>query len=116
MVPDSDSSDSEPSQSATSSGTRGDNDASSAILGDLQERDAYDLVYHATRAALWDVLGTATLILFYLVVVGIALSVAVGGIGPFVGGSGSVTALAVGLVALAVALVAGVRVYRLVTE
>lgn len=76
----------------------------------------YDLVYRATRDALWDVLGTATLILFHLALAAIAVSIAFGGIGPFVRGSASLTALAIGLVALGVGLFAAFRAYRLVTE
>jgi hypothetical protein len=116
MVPDSDVPDSERSHSAAVGGGRTDSDASSTALDDLQDRDAYDLVYRATRDALWDVLGTATLILFYLALVAIGLSAAVGGIGPFVRGSAGAGAAVLGTVGAAVALVAGVRVYRLVTE
>ena len=116
MVPDSDTPDSDSQGSAAIGDGRGDSDASPAPLDDLQDSDAYDLVYRATRDALWDVLGTATLILFYLALAAVALSVAVGGIGPFVRGSGSMTALAVGAVAFVVGVVAAVRVYRLVTE
>ena len=115
MVPDSDAPDSDPSHPAAADGARVDNDASPAAFDNLQDRDAYDLVYRATRDVLWDVLGTATLILFYLALAAIGLSIAVGGIGPFLRGSGSVTALAVGGLALAVAVFAAVRVYRLVT-
>jgi hypothetical protein len=78
--------------------------------------DTYDLVYRAAREAIWDVLGTATLILFYLALAAIGLSIAVGGIGPFLRGSASYTALAVGVLALVVGAFAVVRVYRLVTE
>ena len=80
------------------------------------DADAYDVVYRATRDAIRDVLGTATLILFSLALAAIALSIAVGGIGPFLRGSGSVTALTVGVLALVVGGFAVVRVYRLVTE
>ena len=76
----------------------------------------YDLVYRAVREAIWDVLGTATLLLFYLLLAALALSVAVGGLGPFLRGSGSPTALGIGLVAAAVGLLAAVRAYRLATE
>ncbi|MGQ4556406.1 hypothetical protein [Halobellus sp. GM3] len=76
----------------------------------------YDLIYRATREAIWDVLGTATLILFYLALTAICLSVAVGGIGPFLRGSASYVALAVGLIALVAGVFALFRVYRLVTE
>ncbi|MFA1609568.1 hypothetical protein [Halobellus rubicundus] len=85
-------------------------------LADLDADDAYALVYRATRDAVWDVVGTATLILFYLALAAIALSIAVGGIGPFLRGSASLTALALGLVALGVGLFAAFRAYRLVTE
>ena len=78
--------------------------------------DTYDLVYRAAREAIWDVLGTATLILFYLALAAIGLSIAVGGIGPFLRGSASYTALALGVLALVVGVFAVVRVYRLVTE
>ena len=80
------------------------------------DADAYDVVCRATRDAIRDVLGTATLILFYLALAAVGLSIAIGGIGPFVRGSGSVTALAVGVLALVAGVVAAVRVYRLVTE
>jgi hypothetical protein len=75
--------------------------------------DYYELTYRATRAALWDVLGTATFALF-LAVVGLlgfyalvvnALVLADGG-----GNSGHVAVLILGALALAVA--AG-RLYRL---
>ena len=101
MVPDADAPDDAPDRHETAGRPDG---------------DTYDLVYHATRDALWDVLGTATLILFYVAVAGIGLSIAVGAVGPFVRGSGSVTALAVGVVALVAGVFAAVRVYRLVTE
>ncbi|WP_435183855.1 hypothetical protein [Halobellus sp. EA9] len=91
-------------------------DSSAETLADLDADDAYALVYRATRDAVWDVVGTATLILFYLALAAIALSIAVGGIGPFLRGSASLTALAIGLVALGVGLVAAFRAYRLVTE
>jgi hypothetical protein len=116
MVPDSDVPESDPSDATATGDARTDIDASPAPLDDLQDSDAYDLVYRATRDALWDVLGTATLILFYIALGGIGLSIAVGGIGPFLRGSATVSALAVGLAGLAVAVFAAVRVYRLVTE
>jgi len=78
--------------------------------------DTYDLVYRATRDAIWDVLGTATLILFFLVLAAICLSIAIGGIGPFLRGRSAAPALAVGVVALAVGIFAAYRVYALVTE
>jgi len=80
------------------------------------EDATYDLVYRATRDALWDVLGTATLIVFYIVLAAIALSIAVGGLGRILGGSASYTTLGVGALALVVGAVAAVRVYQLVTE
>jgi hypothetical protein len=87
---------------------------------DVDERlasdDAYDLVYRATRDALWDVLGTATLILFHFALAAIGLSIAVGGIGPFLRGEAAIPALVVGVVALAIGLFAAYRVYALVTE
>ena len=116
MAPERDGPDTEPAPSATDADVRADSDASPAALDDLRDRDSYDLVYRATRDALWDVLGTATLILFYLALVGVGLSVAIGGIGPFVRGTTTVTGLVVGLVGLEVGGAAGVRVYRLVTE
>ena len=116
MVPDSDEPESDPSGTTATGDARIHTDGSSVPLGGLQGADAYDLVYRATRDALWDVLGTATLILFYLALAAIGLSIAVGGIGPFLRGSGSVTALAVGGLALVAAVFAAVRVYRLVTE
>ncbi|WP_256288661.1 hypothetical protein [Halobellus inordinatus] len=76
----------------------------------------YELVYRATRDAIWDVLGTATLILFYLALAAISLSIAFAGLGPYLRGSASYTALAVGLVALGVGFFAVYRVFRLVTE
>ena len=78
--------------------------------------DTYDLVYRATRDAIWDVLGTATLILFFLVLAAICLSIAIGGIGPFLRGRSAAPALVVGVVALAVGIFAAYRVYALVTE
>ena len=110
MVSDAaDSSDRPPTESRS-----GDDDTERAA-GHVEDA-TYDLVYRATRDALWDVLGTATLMLFYLALAAIGLSIAVGGIGPFLRGSGSVTALAVGVLALVVGAFAAVRVYRLVTE
>ena len=111
MVP---ATDDEPNRTAT-----GDPPSDGRVRGVADGRsdaDTYDLVYRATRDALWDVLGTATLILFYLALAAIGLSIAVGGIGPFLRGSGSVTALAVGGLALVAGVFAAVRVYRLVTE
>ena len=116
MVPD-DTPNSDVSESATVGGAQSEAGASPAAAVDgLSDDDAYDLVYRATRDALWDVFGTATLILFYLALAGLGLSVVVGGIGPFVRGSGSFTALAVGLAGLVAGVFAAVRVYRLVTE
>jgi len=83
---------------------------------DTPNSETYDLVYRATRDALWDVLGTATLIIFHLALVAIGISAAVGGIAPFVRGSAGNGAAILGVMGLAVALFAGVRVYRLVTE
>jgi hypothetical protein len=85
-------------------------------FGDGVDDATYDLVYRATRDAIWDVVGTATLILFYLALAAIGLSVAVGGLGPFVRGSAAPAALVVGAVGLAVGLLAALRTYRLVTE
>jgi hypothetical protein len=117
MVPHTDSSDDDSARSAVVGGADADGEASRAAAPDSGQDDAtYDLVYRATRDALWDVLGTATLILFYIALAAISLSIAVGGIDPFLRGSGSVTALAVGALALVVGAVAAVRVYRLVTE
>ena len=116
MVPDPDASDDGPSRTARSDAPPDARAPGGDAVAGHADADAYDLVYRATRDALWDVLGTATLILFYLALAAIGLSIAVGGIGPFLRGSGSVTALAVGGLALAVAVFAAVRVYRLVTE
>ena len=118
MVPDIDPPDEEAAERTTTGERTVDEEGRSrtAAVDGLQGTDTYDLVYRATRDALWDVLGTATLILFYIAVAGIGLSVAVGGIGAFVRGSGSVTALAVGLAGLVAGVFAVVRVYRLVTE
>ncbi|WP_049986711.1 hypothetical protein [Halobellus rufus] len=84
--------------------------------GNAVDDATYDLMYRAAREAIWDVLGTATLVLFHLALAAIALSIAVGGIGPFLRGSASYAALGVGVVALAVGVFAALRVYRLVTE
>ena len=83
--------------------------------GDVDDA-TYDLVYRATREAIWDVVGAATLILFYLALAAISLSIAVGGIGPFLRDSTSSVALVVGVAALVVGVFALFRVYRLVTE
>ena len=115
MVPDANPPD-EPSDRAAGGGPAGVDTPRERRPADAPNDDAYDLVYRATRDALWDVLGTATLILFYLALAGLGLSVAVGGIGPFVRGSGSVTGLAVGVLALVAGVFAAVRVYQLVTE
>ena len=111
MVPDTDD-----GADRTATGDHPSDDRVRGVAAGRTDADTYDLVYRATRDALWDVLGTATLILFYIAVAGIGLSVAVGGIGAFVRGSGSVTALAVGLAGLVAGVFAVVRVYRLVTE
>jgi hypothetical protein len=80
------------------------------------DETTYDVVYRATRDAMWDVVGTATLILFYLALAAIGLSLAYAGLGPFLAGSASYAAAGVGLVALAVGLFAAYRVYALTTE
>jgi len=117
MVPHTDTPDDDSARSAVVGDARADGDTSRAPTPDTRQDDAtYDLVYRATRDALWDVLGTATLILFYLALAAIGLSIAVGGIAPFLRGSGSVTALAVGALAFVVGTVSLVRVYQLVTE
>jgi hypothetical protein len=86
--------------------------------GPAPNRDnaTYDLVYRATRDAIWDVLGTATLLLCYLALAAVCASIAVAGIGRSLRGSVSYPGLAGGLVALVVGCVAAVRVYRLATE
>ena len=116
MVPDPDASDDGPSRTARGDVPPDARTPGGGVVTGHADADAYDVVYRATRDAIWDVLGTATLILFYLALVAVGLSVAIGGIGPFVRGSGSVTALAVGVLALVAGVVAAVRVYRLVTE
>ncbi|WP_144904969.1 hypothetical protein [Halobellus captivus] len=90
--------------------------SSGANPSDLTDDERYDLLYRATREAIWDVVGTATLILFYVALSAISLSIALGGLGPFLRGSASYVALVIGVVALAVGVFALVRVYRLVTE
>ncbi|MDS0295865.1 hypothetical protein [Halogeometricum luteum] len=83
-----------------------------STAADPRDDPTYDVVYRATRDAMWDVVGTATLVLFYLALTGIGLSVAWTGlrfgIGP--------TAVAIGLVGLAVCLFSVYRVYVLATE
>ena len=117
MVPHTDTPDDGSPTSAAASDARADGDTSrAATLDNRQDADTYDIVYRATRDALWDVLGTATLLLFHLALAAIALSMAAGGIGPFLRGSGSVTALVVGVLALVVGAFAAVRAYQLVTE
>ena len=77
--------------------------------------DYYELTYRATRAALWDVFGTATFVLFlvavglfgFLALVGNALTLARGG------NAGHVLFLAVGAVAFGYA---AVRLYGLTRE
>jgi hypothetical protein len=116
MVPDSDASEDGPSRTARSDAPPDARTPDGGVAAGDVDADAYDVVYRATRDAIWDVVGTATLILFYLALAAVGLSIAIGGIGPFVRGSGSVTALAVGVLALVAGVFAGVRVYRLVTE
>lgn len=76
----------------------------------------YDVVYRATRDAIWDVVGTATLMLFYLALAGITLSIAFAGISQFLAGSASMTLGIVGAGALSVGLFAAYRIYALATE
>ncbi|WP_311170396.1 hypothetical protein [Halobellus ordinarius] len=76
----------------------------------------YDLIYRATRDAIWDVVGTATLILFYLALSAIGLSIAVGGVGQSLRGPAPSGALVVGAAGLGIGLFAALRTYRLVTE
>ena len=116
MVSDPDASDDGPSRTAKSDAPPDALAHGGDAVAGHADADAYDVVYRATRDAIWDVVGTATLILFYLALAAVGLSIAIGGIGPFVRGSGSVTALAVGVLALVAGVFAGVRVYRLVTE
>ncbi len=117
MVPDSDGPDDDAARSTAVGDARADGNTSHTVTpDDRQDADTYDLVYRATRDALWDVLGTATLILFYLALAAIGLSIAVGGIGPFLRGSTSYTAVAVGVLALVVGVASLLRVYQLVTE
>jgi hypothetical protein len=81
--------------------------------GPAPEADpTYDVVYRATRDAMWDVVGTATLILFYLALAAIGFSVAASGL---LGGVGLET-LGIGAVGLLVGLFSAYRVYVLVTE
>ncbi|SFF79438.1 hypothetical protein SAMN04488063_0313 [Halopelagius inordinatus] len=93
-----------------------DSDSSGADSPDDPSDATYDVVYRATRDAIWDVVGTATLILFYLALAGIALSIAVAGISQFLSGSGSMTLGVVGVGALSVGLFAAYRIYALATE
>ena len=81
--------------------------------GPTPEADpTYDVVYRATRDAMWDVVGTATLILFYLALAAIGFSVAASGL---LGGIGPAT-IGLGAVGLLVGLFSAYRVYVLVTE
>ncbi|ELZ31010.1 hypothetical protein C474_11126 [Halogeometricum pallidum JCM 14848] len=79
---------------------------------DSRDDATYDVVYRATRDAMWDVVGTAVLVLFYVALGFVGLSVAWTGLGfgvnPF--------ALGIGLIGLLVGLVAASRVYVLATE
>ena len=113
MVSDSDAPAATPSTgrdaSADGSSTESESDSDATASRD---DPTYDVVYRATRDAMWDVVGTATLILFYLALTGIGLSVAWTGVGFGVGP----TAVAVGLVGLAVCLFSAYRVYALATE
>ena len=78
--------------------------------------DYYELTYRATRAALWDVFGTATFVLFlvavglfgFLALVGNALTLAAGE-----GNADHAFVLAVGALALGYA---AVRLYGLARE
>jgi len=115
MVPDTDAPDDPPERAATDDAPSG-GDPGRSTPADRPDDGTYDLVYRAARDAVWDVLGTATLILFYLALAALGVSLAVGGIGPFLRGSGSVTGLAVGVAALVAGVFSVVRVYQLVTE
>lgn len=79
-----------------------------------EERRQYDVVYHATKNAIWDVLGTAVYLLFLVFALGITLlgfvfpaigELASGGTTPFV--------LGVGAVGLVVAALAAQQIYQL---
>ncbi|KAB1192710.1 hypothetical protein GJR96_04340 [Haloferax sp. MBLA0076] len=79
-----------------------------------EERRQYDVVYHATKNAIWDVLGTAVYLLFLVFALGITLlglvfpalgELASGGTNPFV--------LGVGGVGFLVALIAAHQIYSL---
>jgi hypothetical protein len=90
-------------------GTAADGDAA----GPGAETDpTYDVVYRATRDAMWDVVGTATLILFYLALATVGFSAAASGL---LGGVGPAT-VGIDAVGLLVGLFAAYRVYALVTE
>ncbi|MFB6250482.1 MAG: hypothetical protein ABEI27_02140 [Halobellus sp.] len=111
MVPDTDTTAGSPALDAPDDSGRSDR-----LPDDIDPESLYDLVYRATRDALWDVLGTATLLLFYLLLAAIAVSIVISGIGPFLRGSAPLSALGIGLLAVAVGLFALFRVYRLATE
>ncbi|RDZ54198.1 hypothetical protein C5C07_01300 [Haloferax sp. Atlit-4N] len=79
-----------------------------------EERQQYDLVYHATKNAVWDVLGTAVYLLFlvfggFLVLFGFVLPA----LGALSRTGGTPVVLGVGAVGLILLVAIGYRIVRL---
>ncbi|KTG29390.1 hypothetical protein [Haloferax profundi] len=80
-----------------------------------EERRQYDVVYHATKNAIWDVLGTAVYLLFLVFGVSIAVfALVLPAVGALAQGDANVVVLGVGFVGLVVAAFGVYRVYTLV--
>jgi len=79
-----------------------------------EERQQYDLVYHATKNAIWDVLGTAVYLLFLLFGGFLVLSVFVlPALGAFSQTADSPVVLGIGAVGLILLVAIGYRIVRL---
>ncbi|WP_416838349.1 hypothetical protein [Haloferax sp. DFSO52] len=79
-----------------------------------EERRQYDVVYHATKNAIWDVLGTAVYLLFLVFVLGITLlGFVFPALGELASGETNPFVLGIGGVAVLVALITAYQIYRL---
>jgi len=75
--------------------------------------DQYEVVYRATRDAIWHVVGTLALAFFYGLAGLLGLSLFVRALSGFVTGSAGVAVALVGVFGAAMLVVAGYRLYRL---
>jgi hypothetical protein len=87
-------------------------DAPSTDSG-LDPVEHYEVTYRATRAALWDVIGTATYVLFLVAVALVGFYVVVGNGLTVAGDDGTTAHVAFLLVGAAMLLAAGTRLYGL---